>query len=852
MSTTLLDSLLWRLISTARSHRVLTLLFWTLVTVLAAWQVATRLSINTDSSDMISPDAPFRVAASALKEEFPDLNDQVLVIVQAGTPDEATAFTDELAERLSGRDEVASILAPPSEPFFQTNGLLFLEIEELEDLLAKLTNAAPLIERLGPDPSVATLFDALAEASEQDEDSVAADQETLDALYTQLSEVLTNEDRDLSWEALLATGEAPDAQVLFTLDPVLDYTKLKPAKAVKEAILQEAAAVRAKGVLDANVLITGDPVLRTEELEAVSNGIGYALGLSGVMVAILLAFAFRSPTLVVSCLVAIALSVILTAGVAVALFGELNLISVAFAVLMVGLGADFSIHLLVHMRDEASKGLGQRSATYRVVREIGTALSLTAPTTALAFFSFAPTEFIGMNQLGVIAGVGVLIAFLVAMTIIPALVSLFGLPAPKASPTDEAPGLFSKLIWPGGLLVLGLGIASVFLLPQARFDADPMALRAKSAPSVIAFDVVVAEEEASPYRLNVLAKSEDEVLARASTLSKPDTVDSVRHLLSFVPEEQDLKLDLIDAASVGLGFALISGGDLTPDFDPALDRLKLALSAEESLAAQQFLSVLERRPGAEIEAAAPRMFKFWPRQRDALTEQLRASFVTKADIPQVLRDRYVTEDGTYRLEILPTGGAPEIEDRRAFVNDVLALAPDAAGSARTALSAGDVIGRAMVQASVTAGVLVSLLVLFVVRSFRVLLLLLIPLFLAGSLTTATGTLFGLPYNFANVLVLPLIIGIGIDSGIHLAMRAQKTGDALAAVRGPTGRAVLFSALTTIASFGSLVVSDHRGTASMGMLLTIGMVWVLATMLFVLPPLAGLLYGRRKNEVGITS
>ncbi|MEM1409223.1 MAG: MMPL family transporter, partial [Pseudomonadota bacterium] len=166
--------------------------------------------------------------------------------------------------------------------------------------------------------------------------------------------------------------------------------------------------------------------------------------------------------------------------------------------------------------------------------------------------------------------------------------------------------------------------------------------------------------------------------------------------------------------------------------------------------------------------------------------------------------------------------------------------------------AGDVIGRSMVQASVTAAILVSLLVMAVVRSWRILFLLLLPLFFAGSLTTATGTLFGLPYNFANVLVLPLIIGIGIDSGIHLALRAQRTGDALAAVRGPTGRAVVFSALTTIASFGSLVVSEHRGTASMGLLLTVGMGWVLATMLFVLPPLSALLYRKEKTATGTHS
>lgn len=845
MKTAFLDALLWRLILFARSSKALVVLFWAAMTALAVWQVATRLTINTDSSDMISPKAPFRVAAAELKQAFPDLDDQVLVVVQAGTPDEAGAFAEALAGRLSEREEVARLLVPVAEPFFKQNGLLFLDTAELEDLLARLTNAAPLIERLGPDPTLATLFDALAEAAEQD--GASADQETLDALYRQLTEVFTSDEAVLSWETLLTPGEPPEPQVLFSLDPVLDFTKLKPAQAVKTAILEEADRVRALDGLDGNVLITGEPVLRTEELEAVSTGIGWALGLSGVLVALLLAVAFRSSRLVIACLVTIALSVVLTAGVAVALFGELNLISIAFAVLMVGLGADFSIHLLIHLKDERAKGISERAATYRTVRTIGTALMLTAPTTALAFFSFAPTEFIGMNQLGVIAGLGVMIAFLVAMTLLPAVVRI-GPDATGIAPLPER--AVGPVVGPIGLGVGILGLASLLLLPQARFDADPMALRAKSAPSVVAFNVVTQDEKATPYRLNVLAKDRRELLERAERLKAPASVDSTRHLYSFVPEDQDLKLSLIDAASVGLGFALISGGEVMPDMETAFTRLRLALDEETTEAARAFREVLDDRSLNALLAAEPRVFEFWPRQRQALTDQLLASYVDEDDIPTVLRDRYRAADGTYRLEILPEGGAVDVEDRRVFVNDVLAIAPDAAGSARTALSAGDVIGRAMVQASVTAAILVSLLVLAVARSFTVLALLLIPLVLAGSLTTATGTLVGLPYNFANVLVLPLIIGIGIDSGIHLAFRAQKSGDALGAVRGPTGRAVLFSALTTIASFGSLVVSDHRGTSSMGALLTVGMLWVLATMFFVLPPLAQFLYVRRhKHSLG---
>ncbi|MEM9285995.1 MAG: MMPL family transporter [Pseudomonadota bacterium] len=850
MQPIFLDALLWRLMAFAERARVLTLLFWAALTALAAWQVSSNIAISTDTSEMISPEAPHRQASAKINAAFPKLSEQVLVVVEASTADGAAAFTDELSARLRERDEVQSLLAAPSEPFFRQNGLLFLDVDELEDLLARLTKAAPLLERLGPDPTVATLLEALAEAAEQ-ENGAITDQETLDRLYTALADVITNDEAIFSWQALLSTEDDPSNRVLFTLQPVLDYSRLRPAQAVKEAILEEADAVRAETGFAATVMITGDPVLRSEELEAVSRGIGWAFALSGVLVGLLLYVALSSKLMVTACLLSIILSVVLTAGIAVTLFDELNLISVAFAVLMVGLGADFSIHLLVHLRTEVGNTRSLRTAFYRTARKIGTALALAAPTTALAFFSFAPTEFIGMNQLGVIAGVGVLIAFLVSVTLIPALLGLFpsslGRRALAEVPeTRPSTMILDRAVIPFGLVVGGLGVASIALLPQARFDADPMALRAKSAPSVVALNLISEEEGASPYRLSVLAADEDDVRAKARALGQPETVDSTRHLFSFVPDDQALKLDLIDAAAVGLSFALMSGGSVDDELAVSIARLETALSEGTSDAGERLLTTLRSTSMMEIDGAAPRIFLFWPRQRSLLQEQLLAGYVTVDDLPSSLTARYAGDDGLYRIEILPVDGALTVQERRAFVRDVLAVAPDAAGSARSALAAGDIIGQSMVQASLTAAALVSILVLLFLRSFKLLLLLLVPLVLAGSLTTATGTLFDIPYNFANVLVLPLIIGIGIDSGLHLALQAERRGDGLAAVRGPTGRAVLYSALTTIASFGSLVISEHRGTSSMGALLTVGMIWVLATMLFVLPPLAGFLYKRRSQ------
>jgi hopanoid biosynthesis associated RND transporter like protein HpnN len=844
MKTARLDGWLWRLMAFGLTHRTLVIAGWAALSVLAAIVVATRITINTDSSDMIDPNAPFRVAASKVKAAFPDLEDNVVVLIESATPDEAVAFTKALAPRLEARAEVRGLLAPPADPFFERNGLLFLETSELDDLLGRLNGAAPLIERLGEDPETAHLLAALADAAENE--AAGVDPETLDGIFATVARSLADGDRDLSWQNLLGPGEDERGRVIVSIEPVLDYTKLKPARAVRDAILAEAEAVRAETGLAAEVAVTGDPVLRTEELETVSEGVGIALALSALMVAGLLYLAFRNAAVVGACLLAITMAVVLTAGIGVLLFGELNLISIAFAVLMVGLGADFSIHLLLHTASESAEVTQRRTALYRTTRKIGGALFLAAPTTALAFFSFAPTAFIGMNQLGIIAGLGVLVAFLVAMTLLPALLRELPRTALLRAPTPER-----ILIPPRAAKAIGLGVAvlgglSILLLPMARFDADPMALRSKSSPSVGAFYRIADDPEAAPYRLSLVVPDEAALRSAIDSVSGLRNVEGVRHLFSFVPEEQDLKRDLIDTAAIGLEFALLSPGTEAPALGPQTERLARGLRNQAGPGAQALLSVLEESSEEELAGAAPRLFRFWPQQRERLAGQLAPGSVDAGDVPTLLRDRYLSEDGLLRLEILPAGGGVEAEERRAFVDEVLAVRPDAAGGARTAIAAGDVIGRAMLQASLTAAVLVALLVMVALRSWRLLLLVMVPLVLAGSLTTAAGTLLGLPYNFANVLVLPLIMGIGIDSGLHLALAAERRRDALSAVRGPTGRAVVYSALTTIVSFGSLAVSAHRGTASMGMLLTIGMVCVLATMLFVLPPLAGFLYERQQR------
>ena len=557
----------------------------------------------------------------------------------------------------------------------------------------------------------------------------------------------------------------------------------------------------------------------------------------------------------------------MTAGLAALIFGELNLVSVAFTVLMVGLGVDFAIHLLMHLQSKKRAGLSVPAAFYRTSRGIGTALVLTAPSTALAFLAFVPTQFVGISQLGVVAAIGVTIAFLVATSFLPAIFSF--LPVNAESPVRSSvkpviggatprfnPDLRNRL----AVGLIGLGLFALILMPHAKFDADPMALRDQSAPSVKAFELLFEKPETVPYRLSVLTESPQAAQRLSDEITQLESVKSTRSLLDFIPQDQYDKIDLIDYAAIGLEFALSGEGTAPSPRDDVTNQLYHLLIKSDNEAGRALAGVLQTwqkglktEPGLR-ERTERDLFVYWPHQLERLRAQITPSEVYQDDLPPDLLARYQSTSGKTRLEILPAQDVRNLDNRRRFVTDVKRIIPTVTGSARTVQDAGDIIQMSMIQAVLTALITVSILLFWVTRNARLVLIMLTPLLLAGVLTTATGVLFNLPYNFANVIVLPLLIGIGVDSSLHIALSAAQ-GKAKEQGRlekrpsmfdNVTPRAVIFSAVTTIASFGSLSFSAHRGTASMGLLLMIAIGWVLLCTLCVTPAL--LQWTSRKRDL----
>jgi hypothetical protein len=808
---------------------------------------AARLSVDTDSSRMLDPDLPFQARAHALNEAFPAIKNSLAVVVRGPRADPVEAAAGRLAAALAGEPAIETAFAPSAHPFFLRNGLLYLDTETLDDRLARLSKASNLIATLREDRSLGG-FLAAVDAAGRLAEGADLGPGVLEALHAEAAAVfeaaVAGEARAFAWLGTFEPGDGGEVLRVVSVTPRLDFERLNPAKGALAAIDRAVAGLDPAVAQAVEIGVTGEPALRAEELESVTSRLGLSLGLSVLIVAVVLWLALGTAGRVGLALGALFLTLLLTTGFAGAAVGALNLVSVAFIVLMVGLGIDFAIHFLSHLDEDAREADG-RAALGMTARALGPALILTAFSTSAAFLAFGLTDFVGMAQLGLVGGAGVLLAFAVAVTLIPAVVALRpGLA--RGRPRGRLPhvGTGGR---PAAWIALAAGLAAAVVASQARFDADPMSLRDPDARSVQVYQWLVAAEGRDPLRLSLLAPDAGAARAAAERLAELAPVRRAVWLGDLVPEDQDAKLALIDLAWPSLRNA-VSGPPVALTEEDARTPAALARRlAGQGGAAGRLAGALRayeavRTPTLDAELEA-RLFRHWPLLMERLEAQLAVDGVAVADLPEPLVARYRAGDGRHRVEILPEADLADPAARAAFVEAVAEAAPGAAGPPAQIEGASGTVAAAMAEATLIALAAAAALAVAALPSFFVLASILVPVVLAGAVTMAASVLLGIPFNYANIIVLPLLIGIGVDSGIHLALRTLREGQVFSTA---TPRAVAFSALTTIGAFATLALSEHRGTASMGLMLTIALLAAIL-MTFALTPWLARLAGRRARR-----
>jgi len=824
---------------------------------LCGFYAATHAAIDTDTDHLISHDLPWRQREKALDAAFPQNADLLAVVIDGATAGAAEDAAARLADWARGRKDLfKSVQQPGGGPFFKRNGLLFLSVAELQEVSDHLIAAQPMLGALAADPSLRGLFSSIDLAVEGiRHGDIAAD--ALAAPLTALAEAvessLAGQPRPLAWEKLLG-GRAPEPRELrrfILVQPVLDYSALEPAAKAREAIRAAARDFALTPEHGVRIRLTGSVAVSDEQFASLRHGAVLTTSISLALVCLILFLALRSWRIIAAILATLLAGLAATAAFAFAAVGELNLISVAFAVLFIGIAVDFSIQFSIRYRDERHRSGELGAAIRRAAGGIGGALALAGGATAVGFFSFVPTAYSGVSELGLIAGTSMVIALVLNLTLLPTLLKLLHPPGePEPVGYAWAAGLDAFLLRHRRGIIGAAGtaaIAGIALLPLWPFDFDPLDLNDPHAESMATLFDLMKDPSTTPYTIDILAPSLADAESGATRLAALPEVADVVTAASFVPDEQQQKLAIIGDAALLLGPSLSPPQVATPP-DDAADLAAIAASARNlrTIAAPSgrapaarlaaALEKLARRGAAALPPLRANIVAAIGPRLDDLRQSLSAAPVTLETLPEELRRAWLTADGRARIEVFPKGNARDHDVLRRFVAAVRQVAPEATGSPVTILESGETVLGAFIRAGLIAVGAITLLLWAVLRRLRDVLFVLLPLVLAGLLTAATCVLAGLPLNYANIIALPLLLGIGVAFDIYFVMR-WRAGLA-EPLQSSTARAVLFSALTTATAFGSLALSSHPGTAEMGTLLTLSLFYTLLCTLFVLPALLG--------------
>lgn len=842
----------------------------TLLTAGSIYVAVAILEVNPDSDALLSPDLPIRQTNLALEAAFPDLHRNLVVMIEADDPDDTRDAAEELADILAADPQrYPGVFLPGDDPFYEDFGLFYLEMEELDDLSDRIGEAGQLLSTIADRPELPILLAAFTRVIESVEGLPSLEEDgvrVLEAVARAVEAANTDEHETVLWDDLLFDdlgGDPDDPQLLF-VRPSGDLTQMPPVLEALADIRATAKELTPRPGL--RVRVTGDRAVHSEEMSLILVEALVAGAASLVLVALVLLLSLRSPRLMAATVITLIAGLTWTAGLAGLTVGGLNALTSAFAVLYIGLAVDFGIHFALGFLERRRLGQAPQEAIRNTGARVGSSLFFCAVTTTIGFYAFIPTSYAGVRDMGIISGTGVLLGLFSTLTLYPALISL-GLGASKRAVErgrfelrpPSFPARYPKLVC-GLAAIVTLGCSSA--LAWVRFDVNPINVRDPRVESVQALKDLLLDSERSVWTIEVLTDDLEEAREVAERVETLPDIDHVNTPLSFLPEEQPERLEIFEQLRVDLTTPYDLGDDETGDdsedrltaleytvegYGVALD-IDAELRGDEgdgdpSLVAAErlrtaLLSFLDRVLGdgdiASLQALETDVFSELPSTLDDVIDALPEREVGLEDLPRDLLDRYIARDGRVRVEIFSSTDLRADGALERFTDLILSVRSDAGGPAAGTVGLAREMVGALRQALITAVIVIAILLMALWRSPKYMLITLTPL-LIGSVTTAAVTVFtGISFNFANIIVLPLVLGIGVDSGIHLVHRFRAGAEPADLLGTSTARAVLFSALTTVFSFATLALSNHLGLSSLAQLLAVGVILMLAANIIVLP------------------
>ena len=831
------SDLLIRWVSWVHGRALWVLLALLTLTVAAGFYAADRFRINSDLGELIDQSSEWRAHFDAFESTFPDLVKTAVVVVHGDSFARVEAAARDIEARLSADTTFRAVSAPQNHPFLRDHAFLYMDTDALYDMTDRLAEAQPVLTALAEDASLREVLSLIVESYESGE-TVAGLDRILRVLARSAEDFLSGGSGRIEWADELFDADGPHTRVI-TLKGSEALGDVRPAAALLERLRMHIN--QADLGPDVRVLVTGELALTQEEMDAALSGVQIAGWLSLVFLVLLMGFGVRSVKIVLATVTMLVMGVVLTAAWAMLAVGEFNTLSLVFVVMFFGLGVDFALHFSLRYQEAVNEDVPSSEGLSISSRSVGGAILICTLTTALGFLGFWPTDYRGLADLGVISAGGMAIAAMLTFTLLPAMYALLGGIRHHQIDLPTGDVLVGWLVGHRRWVITGTVLLSVLggvVASRAYFDYSVLALRDEAAPSMQGLRLLQDEGVATDYALYVVHASDPGWTEAVLALPEVDEVVSPSDL---VPEAQDDKLFLIEDVQQLLWSALEPQRQASPPDDQELrlilERTSEVLQSYGDAEGQRLARMLKRIAGGD-------RAQEWQRAvvHPALDEigwlrrAVQVQPVALPDLPDALRSRVIAPGGEQLSVVLPAGDVSSTAALARFVEEVRKVVPNATGRPVIEWGVGDIVLRSFLEALMLALAAIFVVLLAVFRSVRDALLIMLPLSLAALFTLAFGVLAEQPVNMASVLVIPLIFGLGVDNGIHVFDRYRRSGDVTRLLHSSTPRAVMLSTLTTVCAFGSLMLSPHAGTASIGLLLTVAVGLLLIFTVFLLPVL----------------
>jgi hopanoid biosynthesis associated RND transporter like protein HpnN len=807
---------------------------------LYAWQ---NFAIDSDLGKLIRPaeDVQWYQSNEAFKRDFPESQQTAVVVVSGRDVARVDEAAGSLADAFRASAEFEFVFAPALDDFLRDRRAYFLSIEQLDDWISGVQYDYGAMLRLGDSPDLVNAAFTLA-------DQVAATDGL--RLPTSLATIAESFEAGLPDRLGLAIYPHlnpegnPDHYVIIVV---------KGRQALDESLPNAQQVALLRSLIDSVVVpegvrvrLTGEVPLAHEEISAALDGIGIAGTISLVLLAIILRTGVGSWRILGAIFCLLGVGVIWTLGFAVLAVGAFNTLALIFVVMFFGLGVDFAVHFALRLW-ESSTPDPDGDPEVHAVHEIGPALALCMLTSSIAFLSFLPTDYRGLAELGIISAAGMLIAFVLTLSLLPAFFSLYGLPAPAAG----IPGWSAWLadLKPARVLTISalVALSAGWLARDLSFDYSVLALRDESTEAMSTLIELQDNQVTTDYSINLLARDQLEAAGLREALLALPEVGQVVTPADLVPDDQPVKRARLEALAGLIETVVVEpplAGDPTEGLTDAVDYLREVrgeVGTDDQRLYDAFVDGLEAlgRQPERLHALNQSLQEAFTAELAALLVLLEAPRFTLADLPEDLHNRMIGPDGRHLVTVMPAGPMTSRAATDSFVAAVSGVSPAVSGRAVVEWGVGNVAVRAFAEAVGVAVLAIAVLLIAYFRGLLMPLVVLLPLALTTLVTFAVINVSPLTLNMANILVIPLIFGLGVDTGIHVVHRYVATGSVTSLLASSTSRAVLISALTTIGTFFSLSFSPHKGAASVGMLLTIAISTMLLATFMVLPALLSL-------------